>query len=61
MHARIQGSWCNYSKCDGNSRHVWLRNLRNDDGSEGVNLMRRLSDTDENGGSILLPWLLRYE
>ena len=32
VHARIQGSWCNYSKSDGNFRHVWLRNMTNDDG-----------------------------
>ena len=31
VHARIQGSWCNYRKSDGNFRHVWLGNLTNDD------------------------------
>ena len=43
VHARIQGSCCNYSKSDRNFRHLWLRNMTNDDGisvmydGEGVN------------------------
>ena len=33
VHARIQGSCYNYSKSDGNFRHVRLRNMTNDDGN----------------------------
>ena len=33
VHTRIQGSWYNYSKSDGNFRHVWLHTLTNDDGN----------------------------
>ena len=33
VHARIQGSWCNYSKSDGYFRQVWLRNETNGDGN----------------------------
>ena len=33
MSGSIQGSWYNYSKSDGNFRHVWLRNMTKDDGN----------------------------
>ena len=33
VHVRIQGSWYNYSKSDGNFRQVWLRNMTDADGN----------------------------
>ena len=44
----IPGSWCNFSKSDGNVRHVWLRELTNDDGNFSHVWLRDLTNEDGN-------------